>query len=270
MLPSEVKSNTPSADCCIYVAESPKASLSEPLISNSLVPWVNVTELVVPNVITVPSSGNVKLPALVTLILSAAVAPPSINLITKSKSSWPDATSVVKASNIIPFSFPAVVSTVKAISVPIPAAGIPLVVWVKFNNSFIPFVASVVADNVIPVSALCVIDTSWSFPNFIIPPSARYKSAQPEALLPNDAPSLADGKILPVETIVLENVVAPVILTVVSETTDNTPSDDWLIYVPESPNCNWLELFNIKPVSGTCVNVTSWSFPNLIIEESPR
>ena len=44
------------------------------------------------------------------------------------------------------------------------------------------------------------------------------------------------------------------------------PSPD--IFSPASPNCNCMLAFNNKPVSCTCVNVTSWFRPNFITEAS--
>ena len=153
----------------------------------------------------------VKSPELVTLNLSAAADPPSINLTTKSKSSWPDVTSVVNASKIIPFSLlSAAVSTVKAISIPIPFWGDWSVWWTNSNISNVLFVADELEVIVMPVSCSWVITTSWSLPRLIVPPSAKYKSDHSNVVLPNEAPSFADGKRLPVEVSVLPNVTVPV------------------------------------------------------------
>ena len=56
----------------------------------------------------------------------------------------------------------------------------------------------------------------------------------------------------------------------VSDTKSKTPSADWKIYVPESPNCNWSVEDNNNPVSATWVKVTSWSSPNPITAPSAR
>ena len=44
-----------------------------------------------------------------------------------------------------------------------------------------------------PSSGSWVIVTSWSSPNFIMPPSAKNKSAKPKLAVPNVAPSFALG-----------------------------------------------------------------------------
>ena len=54
------------------------------------------------------------------------------------------------------------------------------------------------------------------------------------------------------------------ILTPISAWIFIYPSVSELIWIALSLNCNWVPRFNNKPVSGTCVNVTSWSLPNLI------
>ena len=45
----------------------------------------------------------------------------------------------------------------------------------------------------IPVSATCVIVTSWSLPRYTTPPSARYKSENSAEAVPSVAPSAASG-----------------------------------------------------------------------------
>ena len=56
----------------------------------------------------------------------------------------------------------------------------------------------------------------------------------------------------------------------VSETKSKTPSADWWINVPLSPNCNWSVADKSNPVSATWVKVTSWSLPNWIVPPSAR
>ena len=57
------------------------------------------------------------------------------------------------------------------------------------------------------------------------------------------------------------SIVVALISISVSETKSKTPSADWCMYVPESPNCNCLELFNSSAVSATWVKLTSESAP---------
>ena len=47
--------------------------------------------------------------------------------------------------------------------------------------------------NSTPVSATCVRVTSWSAPRYTTPPSAKYKSPNSSAVVPNVAPSEVPG-----------------------------------------------------------------------------
>ena len=136
--------------------------------------------------------------------------------------------------------------------------------------------------NNIPVSATCVKVTSWSAPRAITAASAKNKSENSNAVVPNAAPSEASGtKAVEAVIVVALNVLAP---TIVPETSkfpltsikvelistsssaliSKSPSAGEPILIALSLNCITLAAFNNNPVSATWVKVTSSSSPKLI------